>query len=190
MRRTFPSNLFLTPRRDPNILRRQDNPKGEYWRGSVWPPTNYMVLRGLTASGLDDLAAEIGRNHHDHVVETFVETGTFWENYAPEAAARGSESKGDFVGWGGLGPIAVFLEYVIGLRPDVPGGRLVWDIRLPEAHGMERYPFGAEGLIDLKAAARKKPTDRPVIEVSSNTAVTLEIRWSGGSETVKVSPGP
>ncbi|WP_414632104.1 hypothetical protein, partial [Acetomicrobium sp. UBA5826] len=23
----------------------QYNPNGDYWRGSVWPPTNYMILR-------------------------------------------------------------------------------------------------------------------------------------------------
>ena len=161
--------------------------KGEYWRGSVWPPTNYMVLRGLTAAGLDKLAAEIGRNHHKYVVETYLETGTVWENYAPAGVGRGSESKGDFVGWGGVGPIAVFLEYVIGLRPDVPGNRLVWDVTLTEAHGVKAYPFGADGVLDLGVARRKKATEKPQVEVTSKMSVTLEVRWGGGSETVEVS---
>ncbi len=163
------------------------NPKGEYWRGSVWPPTNYMVLRGLTATGFDDLAAAIARNHHENVVAVFNETGTLWENYAPESAERGSESKGDFVGWSGLGPVAVFLEYVLGLRPDVPGNRLVWDVRLAEAHGVRRYPFGPDGLLDLSAAERAAATDKPRIEVSSTVPLTLELRWPGGSETLKIT---
>ncbi|MHC4714192.1 MAG: MGH1-like glycoside hydrolase domain-containing protein [Planctomycetota bacterium] len=162
------------------------SPKGGYWRGSVWPPTDYMVLRGLTATSFDDLAAAIARNHHENVVAVFNQTGTLWENYAPESAERGSESKGDFVGWGGLGPVAVFLEYVLGLRPDVPGNRLVWDVRLTEAHGVKRYPFGPDGLLDLSAAERADQADKPRIEVSSSVPLTLELRWPGGSETVDV----
>lgn len=52
--------------------------------------------------------------------QVFVDTGTIWENLAPEllvggpgrqaAAVPGDISKGDFVGWGGIGPVAVFFE--------------------------------------------------------------------------------
>jgi len=181
---------FRRPHRVPSLSADDAhyNPEGEYWRGSVWPPTDYMVLRGLTACGMDDLAAAIGRNHHENVVKVFNDTGTLWENYAPEAPARGSESKGDFVGWGGLGPVAVLFEYVFGLRPDVPANRLVWDVRVTEAHGVRGYPFGPDGTIDLSAAARPKPADKPRIKVSSDIAVTLELRWPGGSETRELSP--
>ncbi len=183
---------FNRPHRVPSLS--ADHPayngKGEYWRGSVWPPTNYMTLRGLTANGFDDLAAAIARNHHDNVVEVFNKTGTLWENYAPEMAERGSESKGDFVGWGGLGPIAVLFEYVFGLRPEVPGKRLVWDVRLTEEHGVKRYPFGRDGLLDLRVSARKTPSAKPKVTVSSSVPLTLELRWSGGSEASKIKPGP
>ncbi len=181
---------FKRPHRVPSLPADDPayNPRGEYWRGSVWPPTNYMILRGLTASGFDDLAAQIGFNHHENVVETFVKTGTVWENYAPEAAGRGSESRGDFVGWGGLGPIAVFFEYVIGLRPDVADNRLVWDVRQRDAHGVRRYPFGAEGVVDLSAAKRSKPSEKPRIDITSNVAFTLEVRWEGNTEILEVQP--
>ncbi len=35
------------------------DPAGGYWRGSVWPSTNTMVIRGLERYGKDDLAREI-----------------------------------------------------------------------------------------------------------------------------------
>jgi len=162
---------------------------GGYWRGSVWPPTNYMVLRGLTASGFGDLAAEIGRNHHDMVVKVFGKTGTVWENYAPETADKGNSARGDFVGWGGVAPVAVFLEYVLGLRPDVPANRLVWDVRLTEAHGVKRYPFGAKGILDLSVEKRPKPTAEPKINVCSNVPVELELRWPGGGRVIQVMRG-
>ncbi len=119
---------------------------GDYWCGAVWAPTNYMVLRGLSASGKDDLAYEIALNHHDRVMEVFEATGTFWENYSPESSAPGNPAKADFVGWTGLPPIAVFLEYVIGLRPIDPlAGTLLWDIRHLEEFGVDQYPARPHG---------------------------------------------
>ena len=55
-----------------------------------------------------------------------------------EELKPGQPAKGDFVGWGGLGPTAVLLEHRLGLRPDVPASRLVWDVRAWEAHGAEQ----------------------------------------------------
>jgi hypothetical protein len=158
------------------------NPLGGYWCGSVWAPTNYMVIRGLSHVGQDDLAHEIAVNHVQNVVGVFNKTGTIWENYSPEAVERGDCSKPDFVGWSGLPPVAVLFEYVFGLRPQAQENRLVWDVRLTEAHGVKRYPFGRDGLLNLSCQARTSPTQRPVIEATSNIPLTLEIRWPGGSE--------
>jgi len=46
------------------------DPKGSYWRGGVWAPTNYMILRGLTSLGYHALAYEIGINHHSNVCKS------------------------------------------------------------------------------------------------------------------------
>jgi hypothetical protein len=117
---------FARPHRVPALS--ADHPAyaadGGYWCGGVWAPTNYMVLRGLTQAGYDDLAHEIGLNHLTRVVQVFEKTGTVWENYAPEMAAPGQAQR-DFVGWTGLPPVAVLFEYVFDLRPDVPAGRLL-----------------------------------------------------------------
>ena len=163
-------------------------PTGAYWRGSVWPPTTYMILRGLTRYGYDDLAHAIARNHHDNVMAVYNETGTVWENYAPEKAAPGQPAKRDFVGWGGLGPVGVLFEYIFGLRPDVSENRLVWDVRLTEGHGVKRYPFGTEGVLDLYCPGRQNPNERPEIDVQTNIPLEVELIWSGGRETISVSP--
>jgi len=179
---------FKRPHRVPSLS--ADHPAydvhGGYWKGAVWAPTTYMVLRGLTAVGRDALAHEIARNHLDNVVAVFQRTGTVHENYAPESAAPGTPSKPNFVGWTGLPPIAVLLEYVFGLRPDAPARRLLWDVRLTDAHGVRRYPLGPDVSIDLSCAARRAPADPPHVEATATHPVEVEVRWAGGSRVLKV----
>jgi hypothetical protein len=56
-------------------------------------------------------------------------------------------------------------------------GVLVWDVRQLEAHGVERYPFGRDGWLDLACDERASPEDRPVVRVESSVALQLELRW-------------
>ena len=85
---------------------------GDYWKGGVWAPTTYMVLKGLTAAGKDDLARELARITYANVAEVYEATGTFWENYAPDLVSYGMPSRKDFCGWSALFPIAVYREYI------------------------------------------------------------------------------
>lgn len=179
---------FNRPHRVPSLSADHPSydPEGGYWLGSVWAPTNYMVLKGLRANGFGALAHEIARNHLDNVTRVFQDTGTVWENYAPEAARPGSPAKPDFVGWTGLPAIAVMLEDVFGLQPDVPGQTLVWDVRLLDEHGVQNYPFGAQGVLDLKCAARRSAQEKPRIEAQSSIPVRLKVCWAGGEEVMEI----
>jgi hypothetical protein len=186
------------------------SPTGNYWCGGVWAPTNYMVLKGLDASGMGGLAHEIARNHLANIVSVYEsdetrwqnadqfrhffgledleleETHTLWENYAPEAAAPGETSKPGYVGWSGLPPIAVLFEDVFGLAPDALSARLTWNVRLLEEHGVRRYPFGQHGVLDLACARRATAQEKPTVEIESNVPLTLEIRWEGGVDSIRV----
>jgi glycogen debranching enzyme len=179
---------FNRPHRVPSLA--ADHPnytvQGDYWRGSVWPPTNYMLLRGLSQVNENVLAHEIALNHLKNVTQVFRETGTLWENYAPEKAAPGKPAKDDFVGWSGLGPIAVLFEYVFGIRADVPKNQIVWDVRLLEEHGVKQYPFGTDGLLDLHCESRESENEEPQITVTSNVPVTIFVRWAGQQKSITV----
>ena len=122
------------------------NPTGRYWQGGVWPGANYMVIDGLYRKGYHDLALEVAENHFNAVFEVWKNTGTFWEYYAPEKIEPGFMARKDFVGWAGLPPIAVFIEYILGIKSDYSEGRIVWDINHTEAHGIDHGDFTA-GLI-------------------------------------------
>ena len=179
---------FGRPHRVPSLSRDHPeyDPGGGYWLGGVWPPTNYMVLRGLDRAGHDGLAHEIAREDLDHVTKVYTDTGTLWENYAPERSAQGNRAKSDFVGWSGLAPIAGLFEYVMGLRADAPSGRLLWNVRLLEKHGIDNYPFGKDGVLDLSCAARSSAAQEPEIQVRSTVPLKLVVRWDGREKMVDV----
>jgi len=179
---------FNRPHRIPTLAHSDPDydPQGGYWRGGVWAPTNYMVLKGLRSNGYGSLAHLIACNHLDNVVTVFEDTDTVWENYAPEQARPGSPAKPDFVGWSGLPAIAVLFEEVFGLQPDVPNHTLVWDVRLLDEHGVERYPFGAKGLLDLKCSARESVLEKPLIEIRSNIPIKLRVHWAGGEGEIEI----
>lgn len=180
---------FGRPHRVPSLA--ADHPEydesGGYWLGGVWPPTNYMVLRGLDRAGHWGLAHEISREDLDHVTRVFEDTGTLWENYAPEMSAPGEPARSDFVGWAGLAPVAGLFEYVFGLRADMPARRLLWDVRLLEGHGVRRYPFGLKGMLDLRCEARASADEEPTVEVSSTVPLELVVLWKGGEKTLSLA---
>jgi glycogen debranching enzyme len=180
---------FNRPHRIPSLSHDHCDYKagGGYWLGGVWAPTNYMVLKGLRANGYGALAHLIARNHLDNVVRVFEDTDTVWENYAPEMARPGKPAKPDFVGWTGLPAIAVLLEEVFGLQPDPGAHTIRWDVRLLDEHGVQGYPVGARGLVDLKCYARSSALEKPMIEVRSNVPVKLMIHWAGGEGEVEIT---
>ncbi len=88
------------------------SPKGSYWLGGVWAPTNYMIIRGLMRYDQKQLATKLARQYYWCVAEVYKQTKTFWENYAPDSLEKGNQSRGDFCGWTGLVPIALYHEFI------------------------------------------------------------------------------
>lgn len=154
-------------------------PDGGYWCGGVWAPTNYMVLCGLHRYGYHTLAHEIAKDYVSNVVQAFQESGTLFENYAPEAAKRGTPSKDEFVGWTGLAPISILFEYVFGLHPDAMKKKITWHVHLTDRHGVMRYPLGA-ATVDVICEARTSAEERPVVHVTGAPGVTVEVIYADG----------
>lgn len=100
------------------------SPKGKYWRGAMWLPTAYATLKGLAEYGLYKEAHELAYKIFKHMLATYkeYEPHTIWECYAPEAHAPSTQTddktivRRDFCGWSALGPISVYLEYVLGFH--------------------------------------------------------------------------
>lgn len=182
---------FNRPHRVPSLS--ADNPRykanGRYWQGGVWPGTNYMVINGLLLRGFRKEAHEIAQNHYNQIFKVFQKTGTFWEYYAPESNDPGFMARKEFVGWTGLAPIAGLIEHIIGIRGDFVQKQITWNINLTETNGIERYPFGPDGLISFKAHARNSVNEKPVIEVESNIEFELLVRYGNQEKTFQVKTG-
>ena len=108
-----PAN-FKTPMMVPTLGRKSadyDGKGGGYWKGSVWIPTNTMVVKGLLEYGYLAEAREIASNGLEGMFQTWKKTGTLFENYDQEKPeAPGGSSKADFVGWTGVQPIATLIH--------------------------------------------------------------------------------
>jgi glycogen debranching enzyme len=162
--------------------------KGGYWRGSVWDPTNLMVIRGLEVAGYAALASRIALENLDAVAEVFANTGTLWENYAPDAIAPGDPAKKDLVGWSGITPILVLLEYKIGLKPDAARNELRWSLAGPGRIGCERFWFNGH-TVTLIADPAARAVGRWRIRVRSDGPFRLMARGANRRRVISIRQG-
>jgi glycogen debranching enzyme len=163
------------------------DPAGGYWKGAVWPPVNTMVVRGLENCGQRELAEQIALEHLRVITRVFKDTGTVWENYAPDAAKPGKPAKPDLVGWSGLGPILYLIEYGIGVHVDAPSKTIVWNIRSPDTVGVERLGF-CGSTVSLTCSAPDAQRRR-TIRAKGGAPFHLKVTFHGATHRFDVRPG-
>lgn len=156
------------------------NDDGAYWLGGVWAPTNYMIVKGLVKQGKHELARRISLNYIEMLYRVWknVEPHTLWECYAPEfdgpsMAIEGEVVRPDFVGWTGLGPIAMFIENVLGIEIDYPNKSITWRSENVCEHGVRNLRFGSEK-ITLIAKKRETISQRPELVVEGYEPLNIE----------------
>jgi glycogen debranching enzyme len=171
-------------------------PWGTYWVGGVWAPTNYMITRGLMRAEQGDVAHAIAMAYLGGLARTykFVTPHTLWECYSAEedlpgrAAYTRERVKPDFVGWSGIGPIAMLIENVLGIDLDAPAREVHWTLRLTEEHGIRQLAVPG-GHLDLLCAFRGSPEDPAQVEVQSDAHLTIHIDRGEMTATVETQPG-
>lgn len=163
-------------------LSRTDNdfiPDGEYWRGGVWLPTSYAAIKGLANYGMYSLAHEAADKTIEHMYKTYTdfEPHTIWEAYSPTEYRpattdhrQGILVRKDFCGWSALGPISMFIEFVLGFHTVNAFERVVeWQKpdEFKKAIGIKNLRF-ADVVTDIVAEGK-------VCTVKSNNQYTLKI---------------
>ena len=170
--------------------------KGHYWRGSVWAPTNYMLIKGLEKYGYYDLADDIALNHVKNVEHVYYffkpneqniafeeryadSYNTIWECYSAELKEPATRwdnifyARQDFVGWSGLGPIAMLIENVLGIWIDGQHNSIKWRIQRQDIHGIENIQL-CDQFVGLICRPYPKKLE---IEVTAKKPFILKIEW-------------
>jgi neutral trehalase len=163
-------------------------PDGDYWLGSVWAPTNVMIIKGLERMGFDEFATTASEAYLDGLYAVYKKTGTFWENYAPDALTRGSDSRPDFVGWTGCGPIQLLIENVLGIRADGATKTISWYLHRRDRHGIKKLHMG-DATVSLIAARRQAFNSPAAITVTSDRPLTLKVLAQGGTTSYAIAVG-
>jgi hypothetical protein len=159
---------------------------GQYWRGAVWPPTQCMVQEGLKLAGEGDFLQELALRYYQRCLEVYQKEKTIKENLAPDKALGCGAS--DFVGWGGIGPVANLIEYVLGFDINVPQKRIVWRINRADQHGLRNLHFGSFA-VDLLCDRRGKAADPCRLTITSDGEFTLAVLVGDRRVEVKIEPG-
>jgi glycogen debranching enzyme len=95
--------------RDDPAFNDPKNPDRQYWRGTIWPPTNYLVYQGLKACGFDAVASELAKKSQALFMKAWTNFQTCPENFHPltgEAAGQRYQS------WGPLFALTAVEEYL------------------------------------------------------------------------------
>ncbi|TSA34970.1 MAG: hypothetical protein D4R64_10650 [Porphyromonadaceae bacterium] len=168
------------------------DPRGSYWRGGVWTPTNIMVIEGLKKYGYDQLASEIALNHLENVYKIFKKTGTVWEFYQPDFVeigfSEGHKTRADFTGWSACAPIKLFIEHKIGVNIDAPNNMLVWNIASNDNVGINKLAFGSN-TVDIICHKPVGKSGKRAVVITAQFPYTLIIHYHNRTITKKIKQG-
>lgn len=170
---------------------------GGYWLGASWAPTTMMAVDGLQRSGSSLDAYSNALRYIEAIGDVFAQTGTIWENYAPRhlafgggerKAQPGQPSKREFVGWSGLGPIAMLIEDVIGIEVDALERRVTWTLHRTDRVGVQGLQMGSTRF-SLVARPRETLGDEAIIDVESGGEFELRLSVEGREVSQRIMPG-
>ncbi len=81
----------------------------QYWRGTIWPPTNYLVYQGLKAYGFDVVASEFASKSAELFLRSWKSFRLCPENFDSLTGEAGGQR---YQSWGPLFVLTAVEEYV------------------------------------------------------------------------------
>jgi hypothetical protein len=84
-------------------------PQQQYWRGTVWPPTNYLVYQGLKAYGFDAVATEFAQKGLSLFFRNWKNFQVCPENFDSRTGEAGGQR---YQSWGPLFALIALEEYL------------------------------------------------------------------------------
>lgn len=172
------------------------DPTGGYWLGGVWPPTNYALLSGLKERGFAEKAHDAAVKFLDGMLEVYKNSSyhTIWEAYSPEEFLPSTTENGEmvqrnFVGWGGLGPITILIENIIGLGFDAQNNSVYFDISDYESSGIKNIKFNG-GYTSILCESYNREKGKTLITVDCEKEFMLYARTDYNKAYTKLYAQP
>ena len=81
----------------------------QYWRGTIWPPTNYLVYQGLKAYGFDAVATEYAQKSLSLFLRSWQNFQLCPENFDSRTGEAGGQR---YQSWGPLFALIAIEEYL------------------------------------------------------------------------------
>ena len=81
----------------------------QYWRGTIWPPTNYLVYQGLKAYRFDAVASEFARKSAEMFMRSWTNFQLCPENFDSLTGEAGGQR---YQSWGPLFALVAVEEYL------------------------------------------------------------------------------
>ncbi len=122
---------------------------GEGFCGSVYPPFNFMIIKGLEKYQRYDMARECAIRHLYFILEALFpddnkQTGDVYEAYLPNKEGKATMNgnpdfpRAHYLPYVGLSTIALMIENIIGLSISLPRKTVDWIIPNLEIMGIEK----------------------------------------------------
>jgi len=140
----------------------------------------------LRVQGRWHLARELADKYLKAMLEAFEHEQTVTENLEPDNP-KGYGAK-QFVGWGGIGPIANLIEYTLGFHVNAPERTIEWRIERTDRHGIRNLSMAAQA-IDLLCERRTDASSPCRIEVHSSLDFMLKVVVQDRSTTYQIKRG-
>jgi len=121
------------------------DPKGNGYRGGVFTPFTFMVIKGLEKYERYDFAREVAIRHLYYILDTLhpdgEKKGTLWEAYDPmkegQASWEDRPNREKYLGYTSLGTITLMIENIVGLYISLPRKTVDWIVPTLELMGIE-----------------------------------------------------
>jgi hypothetical protein len=81
----------------------------QYWRGTIWPPTNYLVYQGLKVFGFDAVASEFAKKSAELFLRSWNNFQLCPENFDSRTGEAGGQR---YQSWGPLFALIALEEYL------------------------------------------------------------------------------
>jgi hypothetical protein len=150
----------------------------QYWRGTIWPPTNYLVCQGLRRYGFYQAAAEMAQKSMNLFLSTWDTFQLCRENYDARSGEGGGQR---YQSWG---PLFALLGLEDFSDRDIFGRLTIGSLRMPALTRIRNHRDG-DGLYDIAmgpSGMAVQKSGRPWLE-SDAPVVLSGIEEAGGRFT-------